>query len=256
MIIHPGSCSFFFFFFHTHWTSSGLLSVFLRRGQSIAIYHRRACFSRRRAKRHDGLSAIESVVQVRGEESLSETISQSRHSGTSEDKGRISSRLSSDRCCLRQDHTLKSGGWDAPRCASVFVSQWRGSGAHTKLFLDFICSQKFLFPHPRPFYPCRFRRWEKNIYVKNKSAPQRAELRYRLSCGCETSHRGAAHPNTLRGRGALMQHKTSEALPCSSGQKIFVLKVRSKQDLKESKHFFFFFFLHKLGRKLQRQIVA
>lgn len=71
--------------------------------------------------------------------------SRSQHSSMSKGKGSIFSRLSPDRCCWRGDHTQQSGGWNTSCHTLYIIPLSRGSGAHTKLFLDFICSKKIFF---------------------------------------------------------------------------------------------------------------
>lgn len=71
--------------------------------------------------------------------------SRSQHSSMSKGKGSIFSRLSPDKCCWRGDHTQQSGGWNASCHTLYIIPLSRGSRAHTKLFLDFICSKKIFF---------------------------------------------------------------------------------------------------------------
>lgn len=106
-----------------------------------------------------------------------------------------------------------------------------GSFAH-RIVLGFPFVLESFFP-PSP--SAAFIRPGSRVRVKKKSVLQRAELHYRFSTPplllLRVLKLCAAHPNTLRGRGA----PASEAPPCSPADRVFVLQVRLEVRLKEKK---------------------
>lgn len=66
-------------------------------------------------------------------------------------KGRISSRLSSQRCCLRLDHREKSAGWNTPLYTSVTHKRVQSI---YQILLRFHFFSKISLGLPSSFHPC------------------------------------------------------------------------------------------------------